>query len=274
MGIPYAEVIGDPIAHSKSPLIHKFWLDKLGIEGDYRAIKVSADDLSAYFASRRADPDWRGCNVTIPHKEAVAAWLDRIDNHGIRAVNCVAPSGGHLTGYNTDTAGVDRAIDFQVDTDKPVCLVGAGGAARAAIASLDVLAGYQFNIVARDKSKAEALLRTFNVEGAVYGFENAESAMVDCAGLINASPLGMSGFPEMPDAILRGVSKISRRGFVLDMVYVPLRTPLLKEAISMHLRAIDGLTILIGQAAPAFEFFFGHPSPPEYDAQLRELLTR
>ena len=71
MGVPYAEVIGDPIAHSKSPLIHKFWLEKLGIEGDYRAARVRADELADYLEARRADPDWRGCNVTMPHKQAV-----------------------------------------------------------------------------------------------------------------------------------------------------------------------------------------------------------
>jgi len=104
----YAEVIGDPIAQSKSPTIHKFWLGKLGIDADYRACHVTAAGLADYFAARRNDPEWRGCNITMPHKQAAMAQVDRIDSlaQRIGAINTVVRSPeGELTGYNTDAAG-------------------------------------------------------------------------------------------------------------------------------------------------------------------------
>src|SRR5207253_5298056 len=100
----FAEVIGDPIAQSKSPVIHRYWLDRLGIEGDYVRTRVAADELAGFLARRRSDPEWRGCNVTIPHKETIIPLLDRLDPsaEAIGAVNCVVPEGGALVGYNTD----------------------------------------------------------------------------------------------------------------------------------------------------------------------------
>src|SRR5439155_19748837 len=106
MSNPYAEVIGDPVAHSKSPLIHRFWLEKAGIEGDYRTTRVEGPGLSAYLAQRRADPDWRGCNVTVPHKQAVIPLLDRMTPlaQQVGAVNLIASCEG-LLGGNSDVEG-------------------------------------------------------------------------------------------------------------------------------------------------------------------------
>src|SRR5436305_1809534 len=126
----YAEVIGNPIAHSKSPAIHAFWLKKLGLEGDYKAILVT--DLSAYFAARRGDPDWRGCNVTAPHKEAVIPFLDEAS--AIGAVNCIVREGERLIGLNSDVDGIAEAL-AGADRTK-VMLIGGGGAAKAARAAL------------------------------------------------------------------------------------------------------------------------------------------
>jgi shikimate dehydrogenase len=279
MGVPYAEVIGDPIAHTKSPLIHKFWLEKLGIEGDYRATRVTADELPAYLAARRTDPDWRGCNITIPHKQSVIPLLDERGDFGIGAVNCVLPRSG-LLGTNTDIAGIGEALSFGVDTSAPVCIIGAGGAAKAAVAELDVAAVFRFNVLVRDRPQGEALVGPDAEYCRVFSFDEAEAALSGCAGVINASPLGMTGFQAMPQAVLRGLGGVCRGGFLhrsgfaLDLVYSPLETEFLARARQEKLRVIDGLTVLIGQAAYAFGQFFAAHAPREHDAELRKLLTR
>jgi shikimate dehydrogenase len=271
MGVPFAEVIGDPIGHSKSPIIHKFWLERLGIEGDYRAVCVPTDGLEAYFASRRLDPDWRGCNLTLPHKRRVLPLLHGSELYD--AVNCVVRRDGRLVGFNTDMSGVGAAIRDGIDTWAPVCIIGSGGAAIAAIAELDMLAVYQFNLIARDPIRARALVRPYGEHGKVYSFEEASEAMDDCLALINATPLGMRGFDPMPGSVLAALDGLRRdKAFVLDMVYTPLRTELLLSAERHGLCTVDGLTMLIGQAREAFRLFFGADAPP-VESELRELLT-
>ncbi|HEX8481663.1 MAG TPA: shikimate dehydrogenase [Allosphingosinicella sp.] len=274
MPVPYAEVIGDPTGHSKSPLIHKFWLGKLGLEGDYRAAHISRGALAAYFAERRRDGDWRGCNVTIPHKQAVLPLLDECRMWEVEAVNCVVPEQGRLIGHNTDMTGVGKAVTEGVDTWAPLCLIGAGGAARAAVAALDISAVYRFNVIARDRRKARALVEPFGEYGRVFGFDSAAEAMSDCLGLINASPLGMKGFDPMPEKILDSLHLLRPDAFVFDMVYAPLETDLLRRSAALGLRTVDGLTMLVGQAEHAFELFFGQPPPAAAEAELRELLAR
>ena len=278
MGIPYAEVIGDPIAHSKSPAIHKFWLDKLGIDGDYRAAQVPKGQLGDYFEARRTDSDWRGCSVTSPHKQSVIPLLNQRDDYGIGAVNCVVPRNG-LFGTNTDIAGIGEALSFGVDTSAPVCIIGGGGAAKAVIAELDAAAVFQFNVLVRDKQQGVALIGPGAEYCRTFCFDEAKAALSGCVGVINASPLGMTGFPAMPDRVLDSLKGVRRGrflrqgGFALDLVYSPLETAFLARARQEKLRVIDGLTVLIGQAASAFELFFGAPAPRGHDSQLRELLT-
>lgn len=281
MGIPYAEVIGDPVAQSKSPLIHKFWLETLGVEGDYRATRVTADELPAFLSARRADPDWRGCNVTMPHKEAVIPLLDQVSTSVVGAVNCIVPRDNGLHGSNTDGAGVDEAIvgwDVGYENSR-ICLIGAGGAARAAIAELGVQCYFIFDLVARDQAKGRAFLDSCNVDGAVYPFEDAGAAMAGRDAVINASPLGMVGFPPMPDAVLDALLSVraphpvgTHKAFALDMVTSPVRTPFVVRAEEAGLTVSDGLTMLIGQARSAFRAFFG-VSPPDMDEALRKRLT-
>lgn len=274
MGVPYAEVIGDPIAHSKSPLIHKFWLERLGIEGDYRAVRVAAEALPAYLSARRLDPDWRGCNVTIPHKQSIRAHLDELHDYRVGAVNCVLPRDGRLIGENSDTEGIGAGLHFPVRTDRPICVIGAGGSARAAFSTLDILAVYQFNLIARDRAKAQILLEPYGSYGRAFGFDQAERGLDGCIGVINATPLGMAGFPEMPDSVLCGLSGIRRGGFALDLVYSPLETALLSKARQERLKVVDGLTVLIGQARWAFRAFFDAVPPRHDDSRLRAFLTR
>ena len=164
-GQAYAEVIGDPIAQSKSPTIHGLWLGKLGIEADYRACHVTPDQLPAYLAERRRDPLWRGCNVTMPHKQAIMPHLDRIENpaNRIGAVNTVLRrveegSEGGLAGTNTDAGGFLEPLSAdlaQAHYFRMARIIGTGGAARAIIAAL---AGEGFTLVVagRDPAKARA----------------------------------------------------------------------------------------------------------------------
>jgi shikimate dehydrogenase len=273
MGIPYAEVIGDPIAQSKSPLIHKFWLEQLGIEGDYQATRVSVEELPSYLATRRTDPDWRGCNVTMPLKELMCQRVDEFE-FGIRleAVNCVVPRDGKLIGANTDTGGLDLAWP-DIAAGRQICVIGAGGAAKAAFESLDVICASPLHVVARDAERARVLVEPQGEYGRWFSFEQAEQALAGCVGVVNASPLGMTGFPEMPESILAGLTGIRRGGFVLDMVYSPLETRFLQRAAQLGLQTIDGLVMLVGQASFAFYHFFGQAAPRGCDAQLRRLLT-
>jgi len=276
VSIPYAEVIGDPVAHSKSPLIHGFWLDQLGIGAEYRRCHVRGQDLGSYFSERRADPHWRGCNITIPHKERVSPFLDQIDDTAARigAVNTVyRGAAGALLGTNTDVVGVAEAVEGQELGGKVVCIIGAGGAARAAFAWLAGRGLAEIRAVARDLTKAVRVAGECGATARGFSFAEAPSALAGSALLINATQLGMQGQPTMPPSILAALGRMACDGMVFDMVYAPLDTAMLNSARQQGLRTADGLTMLIGQAASAFTRFFGEPAPRDHDAELRQLLT-
>ncbi|TPE63297.1 shikimate dehydrogenase [Sandaracinobacter neustonicus] len=283
-----AEVIGDPIAQSKSPLIHGFWLSALGLEGEYRATHMRTDDLPTFFAERRAQPDWAGCNVTMPHKEAVIPFLDRLDPlaEKLRAVNTIVRTGGgELLGFNTDVAGVAEPLKRHLIGGYPghvatyAQIIGAGGAARAAVLGA-IEAGYRdFDIFNRSPARADALAE---LAGAPFGTGNSLEALGPIRNpnegeavqryshiLINATGMGMGGANPVPIDL----SAYYPDTIVFDMVYAPLETPLLAQARALGLRTIDGLEMLVGQAAVAFEHFFGVKPPRERDAELRALLT-
>ena len=268
MSAPYAEVIGDPIAQSKSPIIHKFWLDKLGIGGDYRAFHVKPEELSDYVQLRREDPDWRGCNITMPHKLAV---MDYVDDPGlvrdsIGAMNSIARNeSGKLFGTNTDAAGFFAPITDMPLAGESAIVIGAGGAARAVLFALSRSAIGSVTIMNRNVLKASALLAHFGLSGKAVelGTQLHPAALV-----VNASSLGMAG-QESLDINLDGLDNDT---LVYDLVYSPLKTSLLKKAESRQLETVDGLAMLIGQAAVAFELFFHCAAPMEHDEELRELL--
>lgn len=266
--MPYAEVIGDPIAHSKSPLIHGFWLRKLGIEGAYRSAHVTADALPAYFESRRADPLWRGCNVTVPHKLAVMEFV--ADPGGVRdgigAMNTVlrAPD-GTLSGTNTDAGGFFTPLAEVPLAGAPVTVIGAGGAARAVLFALSRIGVGPVAVLNRNVLKGAALLAAFGLKGQALPLD---AALPASALIVNASTLGMAGMPPLaPDLSAQPDDCV-----VYDIVYAPLQTELLAAAEARGLETIDGLEMLVGQAALAFELFFGIAPPREHDAELREQL--
>ena len=280
-GRPYAEVIGDPIAHSKSPLIHNFWLGKLGIDAEYRACHVLVDELADYFARRRGDAAWRGCNVTIPHKVTVVDLLDKCDRRvrEIGAANCVVPAQSGLLGSNTDIDGIAEAVRH--DDGFGICLIGNGGAARAALWHFAQRSKGWFQhhhkrsvaIVARDRAKSEALLREFDLPGSAYRFADFARSLAGVSLIVNASSLGMRDQPPLPAKLISNLSSAYGDTLVFDMVYNPLETALLREARRHGFATSDGLKMLIGQAATAFERFFGAKAPREHDAELRALLT-
>jgi len=270
----YAEVIGDPIAHSKSPLIHKHWLQLLDIEGDYLRTRVEPVNLGDFLAQRREDPDWLGCNVTVPHKEKIVPLIDEVDQSAaiIGAVNCVVPREGKLVGYNTDVDGIAASLDGTDFEGRDAVLIGAGGAARAAVAYLAYRNLRSLTVLARDPKKAESLSEL--APRLAFKFDTLEPAELHPtpAAIINASPLGMVGSPAMPETLLAAVAGSARGAAVFDMVYNPLETTFLATGRKGGGEAVDGLTMLIGQAERAFGLFFGQMPPPSSD-KLRDLLT-
>ena len=285
MSQPYAEVIGDPIAQSKSPAIHNFWLGKAGIDAEYRACHVTADGLGDYLAARRGDPDWRGCNVTMPHKQSVRDMLDRLESPAdtIGAVNTIWRNAeGQLVGTNTDAAGFLEPLGQDLKRShyfRMARVLGTGGAARAIVTAL---AGEGFTLVlaGRNPDKARSLLDELATQGehhAVdlahfadptdFAFDDREGC---CDLVVNASPLGMRGQP----SLAFDWSHAPPGSVAYDIVTDPPGTPFLLDAHAAGHRTIDGLAMLIGQASAAFEIFFGAPAPRQYDAELRALLTR
>lgn len=267
MRIPYAEVIGDPIAHSKSPLIHKFWLRKLGVEADYRSTRVTPDDLPDFLEARRQDPFWLGCNLTMPLKRQVLDFVTPLHHRlaAIGAANVVVARGDTLFGANTDTNGMLEALNGS-NTEGPLAaLIGAGGAARAAAATLATHVP-QLVVINRTLGHAEKMVEELGIEADVRGLD----APLPPAGLlVNATPLGMRGYPEMPVSL----APLPAHAVVMDLVYDPLETPLLAAARAAGLRTMDGLVMLIGQAAAAFAMLFGRAPPRAHDDELRALLT-
>lgn len=286
----YAEVIGDPIVQSKSPAIHNFWIGKLGLDAEYRAHHVPAGELADYLAARREDPGWRGCNVTMPHKQAAIPHLDRLEIGAemIGAVNAITrrqrpAKDAALIGSNTDGAGFLEPLQDALAKQhlfRMARVLGTGGAARAIVAAL---AEHDLTIVlaGRNPDKARALLDDIDPEGEHHVVDIAHFAQATdfafddregCFDLVvNASPLGMAGQPELHF----DMSHVPPGSVVYDIVTHPLDTPFLKEARAAGFETLDGLHMLIGQAAIAFEKFFGVAPPrDDGDAELRQILAQ
>jgi shikimate dehydrogenase len=281
----YAEVIGDPIVQSKSPAIHGYWLGKLGLGAEYRACHVTAAGLAGYIAERREDPDWAGCNVTMPHKQAIVPLLDRLEIGAelVGAVNTVTPRrNGMSIGSNTDGAGFLEPLRgdlAQPHLFRMARVLGTGGAARAIVAAL-AEEGFVVVLAGRDRARARALLDAIDPEGEHHAIDLAHFAdptdfpFDDRAGcfdlIVNASPLGMAGQPPLRFDF----SHAPPGSVVYDIVTHPVETAFLAAARAAGFRTIDGLSMLIGQAAVAFEKFFGAAPPRgDGDAGLRRLLA-
>jgi shikimate dehydrogenase len=264
----FADVIGHPISHSKSPLIHRFWLDQLGIIGDYHARDVLPENVGAYFAEMADDPNWRGCNVTIPHKIAALDFVtDPGDVRGsIGAINTVFRGDkGALIGTNTDAGGFYGPIADVPLAGETAIVIGAGGAARAVLFALAQADIGEVVILARSALKAAGLLAHFGLKGRVLPMD---ARLPEASLLVNASPLGMTG----QEPLDIDLSPLPEHALVYDLVYAPIETALLKAARARELETVDGLEMLVGQAAIAFELFFGVAPPDDGEDILRAKL--
>ncbi|NNG05607.1 MAG: shikimate dehydrogenase [Inquilinus sp.] len=265
-----AGVIGWPIGHSRSPLLHGHWLDRYRIDGAYLPLAVPPDRLEAALRGLPA-LGFRGCNVTVPHKVAVAALVDQLDPvaERIGAVNTVTVAAdGSLAGSNTDAFGFVANLDDGAagwrDGVSTALVIGAGGAARAVLVALLDAGVPAIRIANRTAEKATALAAEFGPDriAAVPWAERHEAA-AGAGLLVNASSLGMTGQP----ALEFDLAALPAEATVTDLVYDPLRTPLLAAAAARGNRIVDGLGMLLHQARPGFAAWFG--VEPTVDAALR-----
>lgn len=267
--IPLAGVIGHPIAHSRSPALHGFWLKRYGIKGHYIPMDVSQTDLKEVL-NLLPRIGFVGLNVTLPHKEAVLALADVVTDRAalIGAANTlIFRKDGKIHADNTDGMGFIANIRQHAPGWNPhagpAALFGAGGAARAVIAALIEQGVQEIRIANRTRARAEALRADFGAHLHVFDWTQAAAMLEGAALVINTTSLGMSGKPEFRvplDALEPGA-------LVTDLVYTPLMTQFLIDAKARGAKVIDGLGMLLHQAAPGFERWFNHR--PEVDDETR-----
>lgn len=265
-------VIGWPIEHSRSPLIHNYWLKKYGIDGAYSKEAVRPEDVAA-FLSLLAVRGLVGCNVTVPHKAAAfeAADIREDSAVAVSAANTLWLEDGKLHAANTDTYGFMRHLDLSAPgwnvANRPVSILGAGGAARAIVFGFLQAGVSEVRVFNRTPARSEALAVQFGARVKVMPWSERGNASRDAAVLVNTTTIGMNG---------EGSLEIDFADFdpscvVCDIVYVPLETDLLAKARAKGLRTVDGLGMLLHQAVPGFEKWFG--VRPEVTPELRDLIV-
>ncbi len=264
-----AGVMGWPVAHSRSPAIHGHWIRHHELNGNYVLLPVLPERLGDAMRGLRA-LGFAGCNITIPHKVAAMPLMDRIDPlaRRIGAINTVVVEpDGTLAGYNTDAYGflqslLDAQPDWRADAG-PVTLLGAGGAARAILAALAERGAREIRLCNRSLDKARALAAEFGGPIRAYPWEQREDALEGAALLVNSTSLGMKGQDPLPLSLAR----LPKHALVCDVIYVPLETPLLAAARERGNATVNGLGMLLNQARPAFQHWFG--VMPEVTPELR-----
>jgi shikimate dehydrogenase len=266
-----AFVCGHPIAHSRSPMIHGHWLETLGIAGSYEAINVAPEGFHEFVANLRNN-GFAGGNVTIPHKEAASALVERRNGAAeeIGAVNTLWFEDGRLHGGNTDAEGFAANLDERApgwDQGRTAVVLGAGGAARAVIFALLQRGFRDVRVVNRTVARARELVDRFGSWVTAHQTQAAPELLGDADFLVNTTALGMHGQAE----IAVDPFGLPANAVVTDIVYVPLETPLLAAARANRLRAVDGLGMLLHQAAPGFERWFG--VRPTVTQELRDLVV-
>ena len=263
-----AGVIGWPVAHSRSPILHNAWLARHGIDGAYVPLAVASEDFAAAVRGLRA-AGFAGANVTIPHKESAFAMCDAVDEsaRAAGAVNTLVFDADGVRGSNTDGAGfVANLRAHGVDPCAgPALLLGAGGAARAIAAAL-MARGVVVAVANRSRARADALAAALPGLGVVDWAER-EAALAGCALLVNASSAGMPG----QAALALDLSAAADAMVVAEIVYVPRRTALLAAAEARGLRCVGGLGMLLHQAVPGFAAWFG--VTPVVDAEVEALVS-
>jgi len=274
-----AFIVGHPIKHSRSPLVHGYWLKQYGLSGSYERIDVAPEDLDEFLVSFWS-LGFVGGNITIPHKEATFDFLDNKTERAQRvgAVNTLwyDDKGIELWGDNTDVLGFMANLDLSLgtgwDQDVDTALVlGAGGAARGIVAGLQDRSLKRIVIANRTLANAQDLARELERYGTVklqaVAWDEVENALPTSQLIVNTTSLGMAGQPPL----LLDLARAPGNAVVTDIVYVPLRTPLLAAAEAHGLRTVDGLGMLLHQAVPGFERWFG--VRPEVTPDLRALIV-
>ena len=264
-------VIGWPIGHSRSPLIHNYWLRHYEIAGEYTKQPVSPDELEEFLSSLAAR-GFIGCNVTVPHKEPAGKFVTLADalTRQLSAVNTIYLENGVLMGTNTDGFGFMKNLAAEVPDyecrGSSALLLGAGGAARAIAGALLHAGLGQLIICNRSLERARVLAEIFGENSVAMPWHSAPSAMADIDLLVNATALGMEGKPPL----VLSLETLPRSAVVCDIVYVPLETPLLRQARGRGNPTVDGLGMLLYQACPAFEKWYG--IRPEVTTALRRIV--
>ena len=270
--IPLVAVIGHPIAHSRSPDLHGAWLKRYGLKGYYIPMDVAPQDLEAVL---RMLPKmgFVGANVTIPHKEAILKIADSITDRAalIGASNTlIFKDSGKIYADNTDGIGFISNLRQQAEnwqpSSGPAAILGAGGAARAVVSALLEAGVPEIRIANRTRPRADAFRSDFGAQVKVYEWTDVPDMIENCATLVNTTSLGMTGKPPLHI----NMEKLSAKTLVTDIVYTPLITQFLHEAQQKGCKIVDGLGMLLHQAAPGFERWFHYK--PEVDEETRQVI--
>lgn len=266
-------VIGWPISHSRSPLIHNYWLKQYGIEGTYTRLPVEPSDLKDFIAGL-GDAGFAGCNVTLPHKEAVFAMVERADaqTEQLGAVNTVFLRGGRILGTNTDGEGFINSLKQTASgigfANQRAVVLGAGGASLAVVNALLEQEVAQVAVANRTLGKAEQLRQRFGPRVLPVAWHEVADQLGECSLLVNTTSLGMKGQPQLQ----LDLSRLPTTSVVTDIVYTPLRTMLLEDAARRGNSVVEGLGMLLHQAVRGFSLWFG--VTPQVTRELHDLVAR
>lgn len=269
-----AGVMGMPVLQSRSPLLHNYWIAKYGLKAAYGHLLVKPENLEAAVRGLSA-LGMAGCNITLPHKVNAMQWMDWVDPLAQRmgAINCiVVQADGALHGFNFDGYGYIQSLrdvkpDWRAD-EGPVVVIGAGGAARAVVMSLVDLGAPEIRLINRTQAKAQALAQGLESVVNVLDWKERHDALEGAALLINTTNQGMYDQP----ALDLNLDALPKTALVSDAVYIPLETPLLQSARLRGHTTVNGLGMLINQARPAFEAWFG--VMPEVTPELQQAVLK
>ncbi|GLK81569.1 shikimate dehydrogenase [Methylopila turkensis] len=271
-GFPRACVLGWPVSQSRSPLIHNHWLATYGLAGGYERAEIAPAEFES-FVRGLGGAGFVGGNVTVPHKEAAFRLVDEADASAadLGAVNTLWFEDGRLVGGNTDGVGfvanLDEAAPGWEGERKLAAVIGAGGAARAVVHALGTRGFERVAVVNRTREKAEAIAPLAGRAGVAGGLDDLWRFLPDADLVVNATSLGMAG----KGALEVHLGELPERAVATDLIYVPLETPFLADARARGLRTVDGLGMLLHQAAPGFERWFG--VRPDVTPELRALVV-
>jgi shikimate dehydrogenase len=268
-------VIGWPISHSRSPIIHNYWLRQYGIEGSYSKEPVKPEDLQAFLQSLETQ-GLRGCNVTVPHKEAAfaASVIREPSAVAVNAANTLWLENGQLASANTDTYGFMANLDVSAPDWRQraghIVILGAGGSARAVVYGFLEAGMSDVRVFNRSLDRAAQIVQHFGERVAAFPWNVRNEHLSEAAVIVNTTTLGMNGIGSPGVELVRA----QKGAVVADLVYAPLETEFLKDARANNLIAVDGLGMLLHQAVPGFEKWFGvRPTvtPELYDLVAQDI---